>query len=139
MIKRYQIENIVPLFFSIISLSLMINYFSISLFYFVGLFIIISGLIIWWIGKITLNDAFTAMPKARRLITKGIYSKIRHPIYIGLSLTLLGWLFLIYSSSLMILIILVIISLIIRGFFEEKVLIKKFGKEYSDYKKKSWF
>ena len=137
--KRYQIENIVPTIFTLVSIYLLIIKFEFSLLFLGGLIFSLLGLIIWWLGKIALGDMFTALPKAKKVVQTGIYSKIRHPIYFGLSLTLIGWIFLIRTEVSIILSIIVILSLIARAYYEEKILIKKFGKEYLKYKKETWF
>jgi len=72
------------------------------------------------------------------LITSGIYSKIRNPMYLGFIIWIIG--FPLFMQSL----ITLVSSVIWISFFiywkilEEKDLEKKF-KEYRDYKKKTWF
>ncbi len=141
MIKRHQIENIVPLLISIISLFLMVNYYSYSLFYFLGLLFSLSGIVIWWAGKITLGDNFydvLAVPNAKRLVTKGIYSKLSHPIYLGMLLTSIGWSLIINVLVLYFVVLGIDIFLMVKMQLENKFLLKKFGKEYLKYKKRCW-
>lgn len=70
------------------------------------------------------------------LVTTGIYSKIRHPIYYASILIVVGFplltgsVYTLYSSVLWI-----IFQLYLRA-LDERELIKKYGKEYEDYKKK---
>lgn len=70
-----------------------------------------------------------------RLITKGLYARIRHPVNLGLMLIFLGW-YAIFPGiySLMFLACLITV-LVIETFWEERNLIKKFGNEYLEYKK----
>lgn len=79
------------------------------------------------------------MPQASELIRAGIYSKIRHPIYAGLSLTSIGWAILTRSSLFIVLALTTVTSSIIRAKLEEKKLVTTFGEKYLDYKKKTWF
>lgn len=139
MVKRHQIENIVPFTFTLVSIYFFIKYFPFKNNLFFGVPVTIAGLTIWWSGKLALDDSFTALPKAKKLITKGIYSKFRHPIYIGWSLTLIGWGFLLESSMMILISIIITTFLIIKSYFEEKVLLKKFGRKYQEYKRKTWF
>jgi len=97
----------------------------------------IVGLCLLWVATLSLGKSFALMPKADRLVMAGIYSKIRHPVYVGLSLISLGWLILIPDLLMAVFAFLIITSSIIRACLEEKVLIKKFGKRYLRYKKKT--
>src|SRR5918911_4266450 len=37
---------------------------------------------LWIVARFQLGSAFTLKPEARRLVTRGLYSRIRHPIYL---------------------------------------------------------
>lgn len=92
-----------------------------------------------WLGlrgvkETTLKVAETH--RAEKIVTIGVYSIIRHPQYLGgllahvsISFLLSGW----YSLLLTPLMI-VLVYLISRK--EEEELIREFGKEYEDYKKR---
>jgi protein-S-isoprenylcysteine O-methyltransferase Ste14 len=73
------------------------------------------------------------------LVTTGIYSKFRNPMYLGIILIHIG--FPLAARSLLTLISAIIwISLIlIWKYWEEQDLEKKFGSQYSDYRKRTWF
>ncbi|UCB45140.1 MAG: isoprenylcysteine carboxylmethyltransferase family protein [Spirochaetota bacterium] len=74
-----------------------------------------------------------------KLVTTGIYSKIRHPMYIGLVLLHIGLPF-IFKSFIACLSTILWASLIaIWTRFEEKNLEQRFGKEYIEYKQQTWF
>ncbi len=127
----------------LLSFLLFIIYFSQNFLKYLGIFISLLGFAIWVAGLIYLGDAFQIRPEARRLITGGIYSKIRHPIYVGGFIVILGWF--IYSIGTMwflVLILALIISAIIaiiRISKEEELLYKKFGKRYLKARAKAWF
>ncbi|MFW9787041.1 MAG: methyltransferase family protein [Candidatus Thorarchaeota archaeon] len=73
------------------------------------------------------------------LITSGLYSRIRHPLYLAVFL-LFGALALIYPFPVVIVFSLSMISYTIIGaYLEEKKLIKYYGDEYLEYKKKTGF
>jgi protein-S-isoprenylcysteine O-methyltransferase Ste14 len=74
----------------------------------------------------------------RGLVTGGIYSKIRNPMYLGFIIWLVG--FPVYTRSLVTLLTSVLwISFILYWkVLEERKLQKEFD-EYSEYKKKTWF
>ncbi len=71
-----------------------------------------------------------------RIITRGVYSIVRHPQYFGWFLAHVGMsiLFSACYSLLFTPILIIIIYLISRK--EEEELVKEFGKEYEDYRKK---
>jgi protein-S-isoprenylcysteine O-methyltransferase Ste14 len=71
-----------------------------------------------------------------RLLTGGILKKIRHPIYSGTILIVLGYFF--YSPTLPTLIsaLCIFAYLPVGIWLEEKKLIRQFGKAYLDYKKR---
>ncbi len=138
-IKHYQIRNVYPLIGTIISGILFFFYWDGGLKKFISLFLMILGLIIWWVASITLGKYFSIMPKASGLIQTGIYSKIRNPIYVGVSLTGIGWAVLTQNSLLILLAFATVVSSFVRAKLEEEKLFKKFGKKYLDYKEKTWF
>lgn len=141
LIKRYQLEHLVPLFLTLISFWFWFNYFELTFFGILGLIINLIGLIIWWSAKITLGenwDAGYGKPNIKKLVTAGVYSKISHPLYLGINLTLIG-LALIYTKLWFILIVLtIVIYFFTRMHVENKFLTKKLGKRYLDYKNKTW-
>lgn len=140
MFQRHQIENLVPFLFSLFSILLFKRYFMSNFIFLLSVLITLSGLILWWAGKITIHDNWfdcLSKPKLKKLVTHGIYSKIRHPIYIGLSLTIFGWALLIDSLIFWIFVIFIITFLIYRMQKENKFLEKKLGKKYRKYKNKT--
>lgn len=104
---------------------------------------IIFGYLIWILGLITLKDAFQIRADAKILIENGIYSKIKHPIYLGGFIIDLGLIIFTYHTFLFwYLIGYTIIGNLIQLFRiknEEKILLDKFGKKYIMYKKNTWF
>ncbi len=76
------------------------------------------------------------------LVKQGAYKYMRHPMHLGLLFFPLSFAFLISSLSFILLIVPVeiILVLILIKFFEEPEAIKKFGKEYLEYKNRlPWF
>jgi len=74
--------------------------------------------------------------RTEKVVTTGVYSIVRHPQYLGGLLAHAGISFLLsaWYSLLVTPLMVVLIYLISRK--EEEELIKEFGKEYEDYKKK---
>lgn len=110
------------------------EYFS-----FLGLILIILGLVIRWVAIITLREYFTVdviVVKNQKIINKGIYKIIRHPSYLGSIISFLG--LGITLSNIFALIIInvpIILVFIHRIKIEEEALIQNIGQEYIEYSK----
>ena len=106
---------------------------------YVGIFLLIPSIILFIIARIQLGSSFQASAEANKLVKSGIYKKISHPIYLfGLILMLS----MILISHLFFLIPVLAIIIVIqrkRIVNEENVLAEKFGDEYLEYKKQTWF
>jgi protein-S-isoprenylcysteine O-methyltransferase Ste14 len=118
------------LFIPIINVSFSLIHLIISI-----PFIIIGA----WFGigsvrETTLKVAETH--RAKKVVISGLYSVIRHPQYFGGILAHIGISFLLSSFLSLITTPVVIILNYLVSWKEEKELIKEFGKEYEEYKKK---
>ena len=111
----------------IISLPRIINYF--------GLLLVIIGVVLFLTALFTIKSLETYVGD---LITAGIYSVIRHPMYLAFIFWLLG--LPIYFEGLysLILAVLFIINVLFWKHLEEIELIKRFAG-YVDYKKHTLF
>jgi len=100
-----------------------------------GISLAIIGLIIFLTGLLTIK---TLESYDGDLITKGIYSKIRHPMYSGFILWLIG--FPLYFGGVIsfILAFIFIVNILFWRSLEEKELEKRFPA-YMDYKKTTIF
>ena len=78
----------------------------------------------------------TKAQKAKSLNVSGIYSTVRHPLYIGNYFIWIGYILYFYNFELVIIISLLYILYYERIIFaEEKYLIDKFGKDYDKWSK----
>lgn len=136
--EHYRVRFLYPLAGTIVSVVLFVLYWDFGFNKFLSLFVTLIGLVIWWVATITLGRSFSLIPRARELIQKGIYSKIRHPIYWGASITSVGWVVLTHSLVLVFVAAVFILSSLVRASLEEKKLIETFGGKYISYKKRTW-
>jgi protein-S-isoprenylcysteine O-methyltransferase Ste14 len=91
------------------------------------------------LARLQLGSSFSIKAKAGRLVTTGLYSRIRNPIYLFGGLFLVG-LSLFFSVWGPLVVALVIVPLqVVRARREERVLAEAFGEEYERYKSKTWF
>jgi len=111
----------------------------------IGIVLICIGGFLRITSRITLKKAgFTLVNSGKlqivggqRLITDGIYSHIRHPLYLGEMTRNLGLAILFSSLFGLVVMILANIFLLLRIEIEEKMLIAEFGLEYEEYRKKT--
>jgi protein-S-isoprenylcysteine O-methyltransferase Ste14 len=90
-------------------------------------------------ARIELGRAFSVQAKATTLVTTGVYSRIRNPIYFFGAIFTLG--IIIWTGRPWLLLIFVVLTplQVVRSRKEERVLTEKFGTAYLDYKQKTWF
>lgn len=105
----------------------------------IGLIIAVFGLAGVIAARYTLGRSFSIRAKATALVTTGIYSKIRNPIYVSGMFFIGGILIMIRRPALLILFVVVIPLQIIRARKEAAVLEEKFGDAYREYRKQTWF
>jgi protein-S-isoprenylcysteine O-methyltransferase Ste14 len=77
--------------------------------------------------------------EADKLVTTGIYSKIRHPMYIGLVLLHIGFPLIWKSFTACLSTILWASIIAVWTGFEERNLLRRFGQRYIEYKRQTWF
>ncbi len=101
----------------------------------VALFAIGGALRLWPV--FVLGDRFSglvAIQPGHRLVTTGIYSAIRHPSYLGLFISSLGWALAFRSGAGVLVAALLIVPIIARIRAEEALLRTQFGSEYDAYR-----
>lgn len=89
----------------------------------------------WVFARRGLKTIFGEVREKPELINKGVFEVVRHPIYLGAILLYLGLVLFTLSLVSMALWVFIVIFYFLISRYEEKVLIKTFGKAYEDYKK----
>ena len=106
----------------------------------IGFIICAIGMIFIIAGIVTLGEYFTTSIIPKGLVTTGIYSKIRHPMFIGAILVYIGIEVIFQSIIGFLFVIFVLIPFFIYSAIEEeKMLSEKFKEKYTVYKKKTLF
>ena len=91
------------------------------------------------IGFVMLSSAWKVLHSAQKnqcLATTGLYSKVRHPQYIGFVAIMFGFLLMWPTLLTLIMFPILLVMYHYLGRSEEKQMIKKFGEQYLIYKKK---
>jgi len=91
------------------------------------------------LSRYTLGRSFSVAPKATALVTSGIYSRIRNPIYISGEIFMVGLVLMVGRRDLLIVPLALVPVQIVRARREAAVLEAKFGDAYREYRKRTWF
>ena len=130
--QKFTIPFLQDFSIQIFQLDLTISF--ISLIIFTPLFVFGAWFGINGVIQTTLTVAETH--RTNKVVTTGVYSFIRHPQYFGAILAHIGFSFLFSAFISLLITPLVITVTYLISWKEEKELIKEFGKEYEEYKKK---
>jgi len=90
-------------------------------------------------ARYQLGKSFSLAPKARELVTRGIYSKIRNPIYVSGAVMLAGFVLVLHRPVLWLVLLALIVMQTLRARREARVLETAFGDAYREYRRKTWF
>jgi len=106
-----------------------------------GLLIFAAGMGIRWLAILQLKKEFTvdvAIGSGHQLKTDGIYTRLRHPSYLGLWLCCTGLSIAMNSAySFLVIAIPLLLAIHYRIRVEEAVLSDEFGEKFADYKSRS--
>jgi protein-S-isoprenylcysteine O-methyltransferase Ste14 len=111
----------------------------VNVYSYIGLALMIPSLILFAMARIKLGSSFQVSAEANNLVTTGVYKKLRHPIYLFGTIFLLGAIIFIQKFILLIVLGAMILMQLKRIKKEEQVLEEKFGEQYLNYKKGTWF
>lgn len=135
-LKKLRLWLDVEFFLALLALAL--RFGAPTKFWYAGVGLAAVCLPLWVAARLQLGSAFTVRPEARRLVTRGLYSRIRHPIYLfgsgayfGALLALQIWPVLAAWAALLPLEVL-------RARRESRLLSATFGEQYRRYRRRTW-
>jgi protein-S-isoprenylcysteine O-methyltransferase Ste14 len=99
----------------------------------------VFGLLMWSVARFQLGAAFSVKAKASVLVTRGIYSRIRNPIYVFGGIMIAGMMLFFLKPEYLLIFAVLVPMQIIRARRESAVLEAAFGDEYRRYKARTWF
>lgn len=94
---------------------------------------------LWIAARVQLGSAVSFRPRATRLVTTGLYSRIRHPVYLFGSMASLSALAALQVWPMLALGVAAVPFTIYRAYLEQQVLETAFGERYKEYRDKTWF
>ena len=104
-----------------------------------GLVLVVFGLTFLTIARINLGNSFSVAAEARQLVTGGIYSRIRHPVYVFSFLVVGGLILYLHMPIFLLALIPLAAMQVRRARVEERVLQAAFGTAYDEYRQRTWF
>ena len=105
----------------------------------IGAAISLPALVLWMLARYQLGSSFAVRAEAKKLVTHGIYSKIRNPIYLFGGLAFLGEFVALRWYMWAAVFVIINLGQYFRIKREEQVLEAAFGDDYRAYKAKTWF
>jgi len=104
-----------------------------------GVCLMVVGFVLWTVARFQLGNSLTVSAQAKQLVTRGLYSRIRNPIYVFGS-TLIAGLVLFLGHPVWLLVFAALIPLQLwRARKESQILETDFGEQYRTYRASTWF
>lgn len=105
----------------------------------IGTVLVIIGICGIATARRQLGRSFAIKAAAHELVTHGVYSKIRNPIYVFGMVLLAGFVLVLHRPLLWLLFLALAVMQTVRAHREAQVLEVAFGDEYREYRRKTWF
>jgi protein-S-isoprenylcysteine O-methyltransferase Ste14 len=99
----------------------------------------VAGFALWMVARAELGASFAVRAKASELVTSGLYSKIRHPIYFFGGIAIAGLFIALGKIVPLTIFVLGYSTQFLRIKKEEAVLEQAFGEDYRRYRASTWF
>jgi protein-S-isoprenylcysteine O-methyltransferase Ste14 len=106
---------------------------------YIGTVLALMGICFIGVARFQLGKSFSVRPEAHELVTTGLYSKIRNPIYVFGMVMITGLILVLQRPALWLVLAAVVVGQTIRARREARVLEAAFGDAYREYRRKTWF
>jgi protein-S-isoprenylcysteine O-methyltransferase Ste14 len=106
---------------------------------YIGLTITVLASVLFLTARYQLGESFSINPQARQLVTSGVYSRIRNPLYVFSTLMILGAVIAYQQPVFLLIPAAIVVVQATRAHREAKVLEAAFGDAYREYRKRTWF
>lgn len=108
--------------------------------YLIGMALAGVGYWLWLLARRQLGQSFAVTAQAKKLVTHGLYSRIRNPIYLFGGIAILGLLIAWDRPAATVLFLAVYcFNQLLRARREARVLEAVFGEDYRRYRAQTWF
>jgi protein-S-isoprenylcysteine O-methyltransferase Ste14 len=106
---------------------------------YIGTVLVVVGLSGIVVARYQLGKSFSVKAEAHKLVTSGLYSRIRNPIYMFGMVLITGMILILGRPVGWFVLVAAIVGQTIRARREARVLETAFGDEYREYRRKTWF
>lgn len=107
--------------------------------FYAGMAISAVSFVLWMLARYQLGASFSVGPEARKLVTRGLYSRLRNPIYVFGTLAYGGLAVCWNQAGGYLIFILMAVGQWARARKESATLERAFGEEYRAYKSRTLF
>lgn len=104
-----------------------------------GMALTVFGIGLLTLARYQLGNAFSITPQATTLVTTGLYSRIRNPVYFFGAIGIAGFILYLGRPRVLLIFLILIPMQIFRAHQEALVLEAKFGDQYRSWRKQTWF
>ena len=91
------------------------------------------------LARTQLGKSFSVTPKAKELVTHGLYSRVQHPMYLFVDLTICGIALAVHQWYVLLLLVILLPLQIKNSYQERRLLHEKFGERFEIYRRATWF
>ena len=105
----------------------------------IGMILLCVGAFLVIVARVQLGKSFAIRAKAKALVTHGLYSKIRNPVYLFSTVMFAGVILVIQAPILWVVLAALITFQTIRARREAVVLEDTYGEIYREYRRRTWF
>ncbi len=106
---------------------------------YVGTVLAVVGVGFLAVARYQLGRSFSVKAEAHKLVTTGLYSKIRNPIYVFGMVMITGMILVLGRPEGWLVLIAAVVGQTIRARREASVLEAAFGDQYREYRRRTWF
>lgn len=106
---------------------------------FLGVVLAVVSFALVILARLQLGKSFSVTPKALDLVTHGLYSRLRHPMYIFADLTICGIALAAHCWYVLLLLAILLPLQTINAHAERNLLQERFGERYEAYRRTTWF
>ena len=106
---------------------------------YIGLTITVLASVLFLTARYQLGESFSINPQAKHLVTSGVYSRIRNPLYVFSTLMILGAVIAYQQPVFLLIPAAIVVVQATRAHREARVLEAAFGDAYREYRKRTWF